>query len=66
MEGISLISDSERVYWVQVSDNSRRGHKIWGSVTGTHQQIIPGNVPDGGLALCHTPGTCIVNHQIAL
>ena len=33
---------------------------------GTLQQIIPGKVPEWGLALCHIPGTCIVNHQIPL
>ena len=35
-------------------------------MTDTLQQIIPGKVPEGGLALCHIPGTCIVNHQIPL
>ena len=29
-------------------------------VTGTLQQIIPGKVPEGDLAVCHIPGTCII------
>ena len=32
-------------------------------VTGILQQIIPGKVPEGDLAVCHIPGTCIINHQ---
>ena len=30
-----------------ISANSGRGHKTWGSVTGTLQQIVPGKVPEG-------------------
>ena len=47
-----------------ISDSSRRGNKTLGSVTGTLQQIIPGKVPEGDLAICHIPGTCSLNHQI--
>ena len=32
-------------------------------MTGTLQQIIPGKVPEGDLAICNIPGTCIINHQ---
>ena len=32
-------------------------------MTGTLQQIIPGKVPEGDLAICYIPGTCIINLQ---
>ena len=66
---ISSLKDIHSDYLKGISripDNSRRGHKTWRSVTGTLQQIIPGKVPEGDLAICHIPGTCMINHQSPL
>ena len=32
-------------------------------MTDTLQPIIPGKVPEADLAVCHIPGSCIINHQ---
>ena len=46
-------------YWKAlrlIPDNSKWGHKTWGSVTSTLQQIIPSKVSEGSLV--HVSHTC--------